>query len=67
MVENGAYVKLLEYNEIEGLITPSEYSKVSNMKSVHKIMKVGRQEVVRVLVVDAEKGTLEQRKINKYS
>jgi translation initiation factor 2 subunit 1 len=29
IVENGAYVSLLEYNNIEGMITPNEYTKVN--------------------------------------
>ena len=28
IVENGAYVLLLEYDNIEGLITPNEYTRV---------------------------------------
>jgi translation initiation factor 2 alpha subunit (eIF-2alpha) len=28
IVENGAYVLLLEYDDIEGLITPNEYTRV---------------------------------------
>ena len=28
IIDNGAYVKLLEYNLIEGMITPNEYTKV---------------------------------------
>jgi len=61
VVENGAYVILLEYGNIEGMITPNEYTTV-RMKSVNKVMKVGKQEVVVVLRVDKEKGYIDLSK-----
>ncbi len=33
IVENGAYVSLLEYDNIEGLITPNEYTRVIQLFS----------------------------------
>lgn len=54
--ENGAYVALLEYDNIEGMIIPNEFSKIGNMRLALKTIKVGRQEIVRVLRVDTEKG-----------
>lgn len=54
--ENGAYVALLEYDNIEGMIIPNEFSKIGNMRQALKAIKVGRQEIVRVLRVDSEKG-----------
>lgn len=47
---------LLEYDNIEGMIIPNEFSKIGNMRLALKSIKVGRQEIVRVLRVDAEKG-----------
>lgn len=56
--ENGAYVALLEYDNIEGMIIPNEFSKIGNMRQALKAIKVGRQEIVRVLRVDSEKGKI---------
>lgn len=65
--EMGAYVSLLvhfllcsafitkEYNNIEGLILQTEFSR-RRIKSITKLVRVGRQEVVVVLRVDKEKG-----------
>jgi len=61
VVENGAYVRLLEYNNIEGMITPNEYSTVK-WRSLHKLFKVGTEEVVVVLRVDTEKGYIDLSK-----
>lgn len=62
IVENGAYVKLLEYDNIEGMITPNEITKLSNMKSVYRVMKTGKQEVVQVLKVDQRHGYIDLSK-----
>jgi translation initiation factor 2 subunit 1 len=61
VVENGAYVRLLEYNDIEGMITPNEYSTMK-WRSLHKLFKVGTEEVVVVLRVDTEKGYIDLSK-----
>lgn len=47
---------LLEYNNIEGMILFSELSR-RRIRSVNKLIRVGRTEVVVVLRVDKEKGT----------
>eukprot|EP01016_Furgasonia_blochmanni_P027724 TRINITY_DN2918_c0_g3_i2.p1 TRINITY_DN2918_c0_g3~~TRINITY_DN2918_c0_g3_i2.p1 ORF type:complete len:422 (-),score=127.74 TRINITY_DN2918_c0_g3_i2:224-1489(-) len=62
IVENGAYVDLVEYNNIQGMITHNEMSKQVNIKSVHKAMKVGKTEVAIVLRVDSEKGYIDLSK-----
>src|SRR2546423_14504963 len=54
--EMGAYVALKEYNDIEGMILLSELSR-RRIRSINKIIRVGRLEVVVVLRVDKEKGT----------
>ena len=41
--------------DIKGMITPNEFTTM-RMKSVHKAMKKGKQEVAMVLKVDPEKG-----------
>ena len=60
--ENGAYVSLLEYGNKEGLVSPQEYSKISNMKSLHKVMRVGKIEIVKVICVDKKQGYLDLSK-----
>ena len=55
--EMGAYVQLLEYNNIEGMILLSELSR-RRIRSINKLIRVGRTEVVVVLRVDKTKGNL---------
>src|ERR1700732_4383021 len=55
IAEMGAYVKLLEYDNIEGMILLSELSR-RRIRSINKLIRVGRNEVVVVLRVDKEKG-----------
>jgi translation initiation factor 2 subunit 1 len=57
----GAYVSLLEYGGIEGMILLSELSR-RRIRSVQKLIKVGRQEPVMVLRVDKEKGYIDLSK-----
>src|SRR6266487_1011147 len=51
----GAYVKLLEYDNIDGMILLSELSR-RRIRSIQKLIRVGKNEVVVVLRVDKEKG-----------
>ncbi|EIN08643.1 hypothetical protein PUNSTDRAFT_135021 [Punctularia strigosozonata HHB-11173 SS5] len=48
IAEMGAYVKLLEYDNIEGMILLSELSR-RRIRSIQKLIRVGRNEVVVVL------------------
>jgi len=57
----GAYVSLKEYNEIEGMILLSELSR-RRIRSINKIIRVGKLEVVVVLRVDKEKGYIDLSK-----
>jgi len=57
----GAYVALKEYNDIEGMILLSELSR-RRIRSINKIIRVGRMEVVVVLRVDKEKGYVDLSK-----
>ncbi|KAH9478802.1 Eukaryotic translation initiation factor 2 subunit alpha [Psilocybe cubensis] len=65
IAEMGAYVKLLEYDNTEGMILLSELSR-RRIRSVQKLIRVGRNEVVVVLRVDKEKGyiDLSKRRVN---
>lgn len=53
--EMGAYVKLLEYNDVEGMILMTELSR-RRIRSINKLLRIGKQEVVMVLRVDKERG-----------
>ncbi|KAJ2001605.1 hypothetical protein H4R26_004048, partial [Coemansia thaxteri] len=57
----GAYVHLEEYNNIEGMILFSELSR-RRIRSVQKLVRVGKHEAVVVLRVDKEKGYIDLSK-----
>lgn len=57
----GAYVSLMEYDNIEGMILLSELSR-RRIRSIHKLIRVNRNEVVMVLRVDKEKGYIDLSK-----
>jgi len=61
VAEMGAYVTLIEYNNIEGMILLSELSR-RRIRSIPKLIRVGRNEVVVVLRVDKEKGYIDLSK-----
>lgn len=61
MADSGAYVSLLEYNNIEGMILFSELSR-RRIRSISSLIKVGRIEPVMVLRVDKEKGYIDLSK-----
>eukprot|EP01136_Pigoraptor_vietnamica_P002163 Opistho-1_new@29739 len=61
IAEMGAYVKLLEYNNIDGMILLSELSR-RRIRSINKLIRVGRDECVVVLRVDKEKGYIDLSK-----
>ncbi|XP_013783904.1 eukaryotic translation initiation factor 2 subunit 1-like isoform X1 [Limulus polyphemus] len=53
IAEMGAYVHLLEYNNIEGMILLSELSR-RRIRSINKLIRVGRSECVVVIRVDKD-------------
>merc|ERR1719245_2064072 len=57
----GAYCSLLEYNDIKGMILMSELSR-RRIRSVNRLIRVGRQEIVAVLRVNKEKGYIDLSK-----
>ena len=59
--DSGAYVALLEYNLIEGMIPLTELSN-RRIRSFHKLIKVGRIETAIVLRVDKDKGYIDLSK-----
>lgn len=61
IAEMGAYVSLLEYNNIEGMILLSELSR-RRIRSINKLIRIGRTEIVVVLRVDEEKGYIDLSK-----
>ncbi|KAI2494116.1 Eukaryotic translation initiation factor 2 alpha subunit [Fragilaria crotonensis] len=61
IADMGAYVSLLEYNNIEGMILLSELSR-RRIRSIHKLIRVNRNEVVMVLRVDEDKGYIDLSK-----
>lgn len=62
----GAYVGLLEYDNIEGMILLSELSR-RRIRSMNKLIRVGKTEPVVVIRVDEEKGyiDLSKRRVSK--
>lgn len=61
IVDMGAYVTLLEYDNKEGMMLLSELSK-RRIRSVAKLLKVGRTEICMVLRVDEDKGYIDLSK-----
>jgi len=59
--EMGAYAKLLEYNGREGMILMSELSR-RRIRSVNKLVRIGKDEYVVVLRADQEKGYIDLSK-----
>jgi len=61
IADMGAYVHLLEYNNIEGMILLSELSR-RRIRSIIKLIRVGRNECVVVIRVDKDKGYIDLSK-----
>merc|ERR1712025_869593 len=61
IADMGAYVHLLEYKDIEGMILLSELSR-RRIRSINKLIRVGRTECVVVIRVDKDKGYIDLSK-----
>lgn len=61
IAEMGAYVRLLEYDNIEGMVLLLELLR-RRIRSIQKLIRVGKNEVVVVLRVDKEKGYIDLSK-----
>lgn len=61
IADMGAYVTLNEYNNLEGMVLLSELSR-RRIRSVQRLIRVGKMEVVVVLRVDREKGYIDLSK-----
>lgn len=61
IAEMGAYVHLVEYNNIEGMILLSELSR-RRIRSINKLIRIDRIEYVVVLRVDKEQGYIDLSK-----
>lgn len=61
-----AYVELLEYNNIRGMILLSQLTRKNRIRSLSKYIKVGKTDVMIVLSVDESKGeiNLSKRRID---
>lgn len=49
-------MSLLEYNGKVGMMPINEYT-TTMRRAIHRAMKVGKREILRVIRVDREKGT----------
>ncbi|PVV05390.1 hypothetical protein BB560_000091 [Smittium megazygosporum] len=61
IADMGAYVQLEEYGNIEGMVLLSELSR-RRIRSVQKLIRVGKREIVVVLRVDKDKGYIDLSK-----
>eukprot|EP01147_Barroeca_monosierra_P005893 gene5893-9079_t len=61
IAEMGAYVDLLEYDGVEGMILLSELSR-RRIRSINKLVRVGKTEAVVVLRVDESRGYIDLSK-----
>lgn len=61
IAEMGAYVELLEFNKMEGVVLLTELSR-RRIRSINKLIRPGTNEAVMVVRVDQEKGYIDLSK-----
>ena len=61
MTDDSAYVKLLEYKNMPAMILASHATK-KRVKHVKKLLKVGKQDFMMVIMVDQEGGFIDLSK-----
>ena len=61
LFRSGAYVKLLEYNDREGLILASNTTR-KRVKNVKKLLRLGTQDYMQVISIDKEGGFIDLSK-----
>lgn len=59
--EDGAYVKLLEYNNREALILASSVTR-KRIKNVKRLLRVGTQDCMQVITIDKQGGFIDLSK-----
>jgi translation initiation factor 2 subunit 1 len=59
--EIGAYVSLIEYDFIQGMLMMSELSR-RRIRSINKLLKIGKKETVSIIRVDKKKGYIDVSK-----
>jgi len=59
--DDGAYVKLLEYNDREGLILATNTTR-KRVRNVRKLLRVGTQDIMQVIHIDKEGGFIDLSK-----
>ena len=61
MNDDGAYVKLLEYNNIEALILATNTTR-KRVRNVKRLLRLGSQDVMQVITLDKEGGFIDLSK-----
>jgi translation initiation factor 2 subunit 1 len=59
--QDGAYVRLLEYNNRDALILASNTTR-KRVKNVKKLLRLGTQDYMQVIAVDKEGGFIDLQK-----
>lgn len=59
--DDGAYVRLLEYNDREGLILATNTTR-KRVRNVRKLLRVGTQDIMQVIHIDKEGGFIDLSK-----
>nr|UXY87073.1 translational initiation factor 2 alpha SU [Cryptomonas sp.] len=61
IIEMGAYVQLLEYNNAQAMLMLSEISR-RRIRSLNRVIKIGKSEVVMIIRAESDKGYIDVSK-----